>query len=140
MKLFEEFKEDIYFYMTKLLKELLSNLKKWFNEGMLSSEEGLVPLYFEVMDKGLNPYTLVTFESNQKRYDIYFFASLEELLDLADMSNYAELEIKIDFKIFDENSDLLTTKTVKMLYQDLNEDNFLASLAELKDQLEENES
>jgi len=140
MKLFEEFKEDLYFYITKMLKDISNDLKKWFNEGMLSAEENVNALYFEKMDKGLNPYTMVTFEVDEYRYDAYFLITTEDLLDLEEISNTDDLAVTVRIKVYGNDSDLLTTSQEDIAYKDLNEDFLLSELAKLKDEIEGIES
>lgn len=136
MKLFEEFKEDLYFYITKMLKDISNDLKKWFKEGMLASEENVQELYFETMDKGLNPYTMVTFEVDGYRYDAYFLIVTEELLDLEDMANVEDLSVTVKIKVYGKDSDFLTTAQEDIAYKDLNEDFLLSQLSTLKDEIE----
>jgi hypothetical protein len=136
MKLFEEFKEDLYFYISKMLKDISNDLKKWFNEGMLSSEDNVQALYFETTDKGLNPFTMVTFEVDQYRYDAYFLVVTEEVLDLEEMSNPDELSITVKIKVYGKESEHLTTSQEDITYKDLNEDYLLSRLSDLKDEIE----
>jgi hypothetical protein len=136
MKLFEEFKEDLYFYISKMLKDISNDLKKWFNEGMLSSEDNVQALYFETTDKGLNPFTMVTFEVDQYRYDAYFLVVTEEVLDLEEMSNPDELSITVKIKVYGKESEHLTTSQEDIIYKDLNEDYLLSRLSDLKDEIE----
>jgi len=137
MKLFEEFKEDLYFYVSKILKDISNDLKKWFNTGMLSAEENVQPLYFETSDKGLNPYSMVTFEVDEYRYDAYFLIVTEDILELEDMADCDELSVTVRIKVYGkEDSDLLTTTQEDVIYKDLSEDYFLTRLSELKDEIE----
>lgn len=136
MRLFEEFKEDLYFYITKMLKDISNNLKKWFNEGMLASEDNVQALYFETTDKGLNPFTMVTFQVDKYRYDAYFLIVTEELLDLEEMSETEDLNITVKIKVYGNDSDLLTTTQEDIAYKDLNEDYLLTRLSDLKDEIE----
>lgn len=137
MKLFEEFKEDLYFYSSKMLKNISNDLKKWFKSGMISSEENVEALYFETMDKGLNPYTMVTFEVDSNRFDGYFLLVTEEILDLEDMNKAGTLNITVRIKAYGSESELLTTTEEDIEYKDINEDYFLSRLSELKDEIEE---
>jgi len=136
MKLFEEFKEDLYFYIAKMMKDISNDLKKWFNEGMLSSEENVKALYFETMDRGLNPYTMVTFEVDEYRYDAYFLIVTEELLDLEEMTDADDLMVTVRIKVYDKESELLTTSQEDVEYKDLNEDFLLTQLSTIKDEIE----
>ena len=137
MKLFEEFEEDLYFYSAKILKDISNNLKKWFKKGMLSSEDNVRALYFESMDKGLNPYTMVTFEVDKYRYDAYYLIVLEELLNLEDVKKSDDLNITLKIKVYNENSDLLTTHQEDITLKDANEDFFLSQLSSVKDEIED---
>lgn len=137
MKLFEEFKEDLYFYIANVLKDISNDLKKWFNKGMLSSEENVQALYFEIMDKGLNPYTMVTFEVDGDRYDAYFLISTEDVLDLDKMSNMDKLNVTVNIKAYDGESELLTTIQEDFKYEDFNEDYLLVKLSEIRDKIED---
>lgn len=137
MKLFEEFKEDLYFYIKKMLNDIIKDSKKWFKTGMLSSEGNVEALYFEVNAKGMNPNSKIVFEVDKYRYDALFLVVTEEVLDLEDQSKIDEVNVTLKLKAYDEESEYLTEIEEDVLYKDLNEDYFLTKISEIKDEIDD---
>jgi len=84
----------------------------------------------------LNPYTMVTFEVDEYRYDAYFLIVTEELLDLEEMTDADDLMVTVRIKVYDKESELLTTSQEDVEYKDLNEDFLLTQLSTIKDEIE----